>query len=689
MFYYYQWGRGGRGVGLTTVSYNAKACRDVYLQLSAIIADKVKIRSVDYSDLTPDEKVADDLVLITTPVIKHLVVPFIQDGCKYVIAKRTINPQRMRALFDIPAGADVLVVNVLYESAVDVVQELSTIGITHANFHPYDPQRPLTGRYAIAVTPGEPHLVPEGIEQVIDIGDRLISIATISQVLYHLTGEWADDDLINSRYIQNYVKLSMSLAEQSRYNEMLHRQMEMVITNFEDGVLLTDKNNVITYHNLKASELLGKDKLFGKPLEQVIAFDGEDGNEDNAFVSVDSRSLHVTRKSVDLPTDKKTVMLIIKDLTNIRDIDEQFRKQKKYSGYTARYTFADIMHGSGGVVQALIKRAKALAETDSTVLMVGESGTGKELFAQSIHNASARKGRPFVALNCAALSETLLESELFGYEEGAFTGARKGGKRGLLEMAHTGTVFLDEVGDAPLSIQKKLLRVLQEKEIMRVAGDKVIPIDVRVIAATNRNLAELVAARQFREDLFYRLNVFPLPIPSLRERKEDIGALLDFFLHKYAKLHRRGVPRLDAPIKELLDNYGWPGNVRQLENIAEYIVTVSPLSSDLFTDILQLLSLGAPREKGAPPPEEQTPERRAQIRAILEVLAAKRSDERLGRAAIRRRLMERGVGLTEQQVKTRLAALKEQQLVESVTGKGTTIAAAGRRYLELCGARPE
>jgi transcriptional regulator with PAS, ATPase and Fis domain len=675
-------------MGLTTVSYNAKACRDVFLQLSAIIADKVKIRSVACSDLTPDRKVADDLVLITTPVIRHMVVPFIEDGCKYVIAKRTINPQRMRALFDIPAGADVLVVNMLYESAVDVVQELNAIGITHANFHAYDPQRPPAGRFSIAVTPGETHLVPAGIEQVIDIGDRLISIATISQVLYHLTGEWADDDLINSRYIQNYVKLSMSLAEQSRYNETLHRQVEMVITNFEDGVLLTDKNNVIMYHNLKAAELLGKERLFGRPLAQVIAAGCDDDDGENAFVSVDGRSLHVARKSVDLPTDKKTEMLIIKDLTNIRDIDEQYRKQKKYSGYAARYTFADIVHRSA-VMQALIKRAKALAETDSTVLMVGESGTGKELFAQSIHNASARRGGPFVALNCAALSETLLESELFGYEEGAFTGARKGGKRGLLEMAHTGTVFLDEVGDAPPSIQKKLLRVLQEKEIMRVAGDRVVPIDVRVIAATNRNLAELVAAKQFREDLFYRLNVFPLQIPSLRERKEDIGVLLDFFLQKYAKLHRRSVPQMDDPIGDLLGSYGWPGNIRQLENIAEFIVSVSPLSSDLFTDIVQLLSLVAPREEGVTQPEEHSPERRAEIRAILEVLAAKRSDERLGRAVIRRRLLARGVSLSEQQVKTRLAALKAQRLVESVTGRGTTIAAAGRRYLELCRAKTE
>lgn len=673
-------------MGLTTISYNSKASRDVYLQLNEIIGDKVKIRSVSYSSLSLGQKVEDDLILITTPVIEDLVVPFIKEDCKYIIAKRTINPQRMNQLFDIAANTEVLVVNLLYESAVDLIQELNTIGINHVRLRPHDPQKPLSTEFTVAITPGEAHLVPRNIPHVIDIGDRLISIATISQILYRLTGEWMDDILINSRYIQNYVKLSMNLAEQAKHNQMLRQQREIVLTNFEDGVLLTGKSRVITYHNTKALELLGETHLVGKPLEHFFTMNDESESGNTAFVSIDSRSLHITRKTLGLPKDNDTEMFIIKDLTNIRNIDEQYRKQKKYSGYTAKYVFADILHKSR-IMQSLIKKAQALAETDSTVLMIGESGTGKELFAQSIHNASSRRGRPFVALNCAALSETLLESELFGYEDGAFTGARKGGKRGLFEMAHTGTIFLDEVGDAPLSIQKKLLRVLQEKEIMRVAGDNVIPIDVRVIAATNRNLAELVHARQFREDFFYRLNVFPLYIPPLRERREDIEELLTVFLCKYAKLHRRSIPHLDTSIYKLLNDCSWPGNVRQLENIAEFIVAVSSFTTDLFTDILQLLSVSLPTKKPIPDPEEQTPNQRGQIQAILELLEQEKNNERLGRATIQEKLLARGVTLSQQQIKTRLAMLQSQGLVKSIPGKGTTITAAGRQYLELCQVR--
>ncbi len=671
-------------MGLTTVSYNPKACRDVYSQLMELIGDKVKIRSLSYSDLSPNQKVEDDLILITTPVIEKLIAPFIDEKCRYIVGKRTINPQKMKVLFDIPINADVLVVNVIYESAVDLVQELQSIGITHANFHPYDPQKPLPRHFPIAITPGEAQHVPKGIPHVIDIGDRLMSIATISQILYHLTGNWMDDILINSRYIQNYVKLSMSLAEHANYSQMLHRQMETVIANFEDGVLVTDNNNVITYHNKIASEMLGHDQLCGKTLDQLfpISFKGE--SEETTFMSVDNRTLHITRKVIDLSSGKKAENIIIKDLTNIRDIAEQYQRQKKYAERSAKFSFADILHKST-IVRDMINKAMAFASTNSTILIVGESGTGKEMFVQSIHNASSRKDRPFVAMNCAALSETLLESELFGYDGGAFTGALKGGKRGLFEMAHTGTIFLDEIGDAPLSIQKKLLRVLQEKEIMRVSGNKVIPIDVRVIAATNRNLADLVATKQFREDLFYRLNVFPLFIPPLRERREDIKILLDFFLRKYAAIHNQPVPRPDISILEVLTNYAWPGNIRQLKNVAEYIVTASLFCTDLFTEILQLLSIASVNETPMfADSEEQTPKRKIQIQAILEILDQKKSDERLGRSTIREKLLAREITLTEQQVKSRLALLHKQRFVESVTGKGTTISLAGRRYLDLC-----
>ncbi len=203
---------------------------------------------------------------------------------------------------------------------------------------------------------------------------------------------------------------------------------------------------------------------------------------------------------------------------------------------------------------------KKISKSDYTVLITGESGTGKELMAQSIHNESLRSKQPFIAINCAAMPENLLESELFGYEEGAFTGALKGGKKGLFEQAHNGTIFLDEIGDMPIYLQTKLLRVLQENQVMRVGGESVIDIDVRVVAATNKNLLEMIRQEKFRADLYYRINVLPINIPSLRERKEDISMMLNYFMKK--KRH------ISDEAKEILNKYSWPGNIRELKNTA-------------------------------------------------------------------------------------------------------------------------
>ena len=316
-------------MGLTTISYNEKSRNEVFYQLMEILGGKIKVRSLSYSDLAPNCKACDDLILITTPVIKDLVLPLVDESCKYLVAKRTINPQKIKLLFDIPQNSDVLVVNVIYESALDVIEELNAIGIAHANFHPYDPCKPLTDKFSYAITPGEIQLVPKDIPHVIDIGDRLFSIATISQILYHFTGNWTCDSLVDSRYIQNYVNLSMHLSENTRYNQLLHRQMEMVVANFEDGVLLTNENKVITFHNNRAIELLGDAKLIGKSLEQL--FPNNTGKEfrDTSFVYINSFSLHITRKKVDLPETNKIEMLILKDLTQIRDIDEQYRETKE------------------------------------------------------------------------------------------------------------------------------------------------------------------------------------------------------------------------------------------------------------------------------------------------------------------------------------------------------------------------
>ncbi len=251
-------------------------------------------------------------------------------------------------------------------------------------------------------------------------------------------------------------------------------------------------------------------------------------------------------------------------------IETEFEKNRKY---VTRYTLDDVRGYSPGIV-ALKEQARKIAKSDSTVLIRGESGTGKEVLAQSIHQASSRSEGPFVAINCAAIPEALLESELFGYDDGAFTGAKKGGKPGRFELALNGTLFLDEIGDMPPYLQAKLLRVLQEKRIERVGGSESIPVDTRLIAATHKDLEAMIVSGQFREDLFYRLNVIPLYVPPLRERGEDLYDLIQYYMKSFGDRLGKEPKRFTTQAMKCLLEYHWPGNIRELENTLEYIVNL-------------------------------------------------------------------------------------------------------------------
>jgi transcriptional regulator with PAS, ATPase and Fis domain len=257
---------------------------------------------------------------------------------------------------------------------------------------------------------------------------------------------------------------------------------------------------------------------------------------------------------------------VIHDLSEISKLTGELKNAKDIiRSLEAKYTFEDIV-GTNQLLLAAVDKARKAAEIPITVLLRGESGTGKEIFAHSIHNSSERKYRKFIRVNCSAIPETLLESELFGYEEGAFTGARKGGRKGLFEEANRGTIFLDEIGEIPSGTQSKLLRVLQEKEFVRVGGTKSIDIDVRVIAATSVDLEAAIDSRRFRADLYYRLNVLPIKIPPLRMRKGDIYDLSIFFIKKFNQQYGRNVLDISHQAVLQLREYNWPGNVRELEN---------------------------------------------------------------------------------------------------------------------------
>lgn len=298
-------------------------------------------------------------------------------------------------------------------------------------------------------------------------------------------------------------------------------------------------------------------------------------NEEIAITTADRKAkFNVTVTPILNQEQVKLIGLVIA----IRELENVYHLVNKYTGMQARFTFKDIIAKSQKM-RKLVDFAKNISDSPSTILIEAESGTGKEVFAQSIHNASSRHDKGFVAINCAAISDHLIESELFGYDDGAFTGAKKGGHPGKFELANGGTLFLDEVGDMKPEVQVKLLRAIQESAITRVGGEKTIPVDVRIIAATNKNLKEEVEKGNFRLDLFYRLSVIPLKIPALRERMEDLPSLIRFFLNKKSVRLQKQVPQIRYSTLQQFLEYDWPGNIRELENaIEQYVILDGEIS---------------------------------------------------------------------------------------------------------------
>lgn len=365
-----------------------------------------------------------------------------------------------------------------------------------------------------------------------------------------------------------------------------------------DGVIATDEENRIMEYNSVAREILGADKneLIGKCANQV--FEGMKNGVfdmgDNTLVMDEIRKIKgtkvtITKVPITVKGENKGFVAVFQDVKKLQNYEKKIRTQLLGDGFTAKYTFDDIIHQSAEMDKT-INIAKKFSGYDSSILIQGSSGVGKELFAQSIHNISSRRLGPFVAVNCAALPPSLIESELFGYEEGAFTGSKKGGRAGMFEMAHKGTIFLDEISELPLDIQGRLLRVIQEKEIMRLGDNKVIPLDIRIICATNRGLREMVAEGKFREDLLFRINTLVFIIPKLNERREDIGILSHYFLKNFCLKYGKAISGFSSSAMGYLMDYDYQGNVRELQNFVERAVIIcetNEITIDDFNDIVR------------------------------------------------------------------------------------------------------
>ncbi|QQC67038.1 propionate catabolism operon regulatory protein PrpR [Paraburkholderia ginsengisoli] len=461
-----------------------------------------------------------------------------------------------------------------------------------------DEVRRFTAAYALDVTFASYQSVQDAESVVLDLSDRGIDVVVGPGLVTDLAANAGMGAvfLYSRASVRAGFDTALEVAQATRRETVRRQRLDNLLQHLRDGVVALDAQGHVEVMNQRLASVLGIDaaKAVGRALLDLapdLAGSLPDADGDN-FCTLRGASYVVHRGPLASNSAAAGTVLTFQESRAVERLDRTLRARQRVQQFTARYRLDDIVGASESIerVRALVRR---YAKSDATVLILGESGTGKEMVAQSMHQLSARRDFAFVAINCGAFPEALLESELFGYEEGAFTGARKGGKAGLIEVAHRGTLFLDEIGEMPLSLQSRLLRVLQEREVVRLGSTEPTRVDIRVVAATHRALTEGVASGSFRADLYYRLNILSIALPPLRERPNDLLPLAAELLRQAAAREPRLAARVpDAATAERvlaglggsLKRYAWPGNVRELQNVIERIA-VELADADIGVDV--------------------------------------------------------------------------------------------------------
>ncbi|MDU2199033.1 MAG: sigma 54-interacting transcriptional regulator, partial [Peptostreptococcaceae bacterium] len=401
-----------------------------------------------------------DLVIFSSEEVRDICLLTVDKEFDFIVLKRVIRHECIDEILKIRENKDVLVVNDTKESCKEVINQLKKQGIDHVKYYQYYPGISEYKETDVAITPGESHLVPNGIKRVIDISARRMDVTSLIEVLMKLNCIEEYGSLVSSYFYRDMINISKKYINMYQETNRLKEILTNILDNQKNGIIYTDIENRVFVLNEEAMNLLNisRQDIIGKDIYTIFKELKED------IISINNREVLVSKEKIKSNNFYSGNMIVLNEVKHIHKIDDELRKKERSKENYARYTFDDMVGDSKSVTKS-IDLAKKVAKTNSTVLIQGETGTGKEVLAQAIHNESERKDYPFVAINFAAIPENLIESELFGYEEGAFTGAKKGGKIGLFKKAHKGTIFLDEIGDASLYLQSRLLRVLQEREI--------------------------------------------------------------------------------------------------------------------------------------------------------------------------------------------------------------------------------
>jgi len=589
----------------------------------------------------------------------------------------------------IPSGTRALYVNLTDTMAREAIAQLQQLGINQIHFIPFYPNAVLNVPVDMAITPDEERYVPPEIEHVLNIGQRPCTSGMMVEIALRLNL----GHLLETKNFQSYFKI-MATSNYG-FNQMyaralrLESQFHILMEILDEGLVGVDENGLIFSCNNKVCQItkVTKSLIIGKYGEEIfpyIPFSKALRDKKELLPKVIKLDgVNITVAVVPVLRQKKCIgaFAILQEFSKLESKQNELRSQLLKRGHFAKYTFDDIIGESPSIlkIKNILKR---MAVTESPVLIVGETGTGKELLAHAVHRASTRSKGPFVAINVAAMPENLLESELFGYDEGAFTGAKKGGRPGLFEFAHNGTLFLDEVEGMSQAMQIKLLRVLQEGEVMRVGGSEIVNVDVRIIAATNESLEQKVQENSFRKDLYYRLNTLTVVVPLLKNRVEDISLLIEHFKHEL-----KGNFELSKEVKHFLYQYAWPGNIRELRNAVEYfvytgkhLIEMTDLPPTVIYD--RALSATGVAKKEQPTLPVVISENISPFWFVLEQLyLAANQDRFIGRDKLLLAAKEQGLLLSQREIRNTLKDMAEQGLVKVGKGRGgSRLTLAGKEY---------
>lgn len=649
------------------------------LQLKEIITDKYILEA--YSEEKGiSSKINCNLLIVSSNVMKDdldkMKIDYTIDDI--IVCERSINFDFIDQVANIPVNEEVLLVNDEKETAISSINDLMELGLSHIKYFPYYPGIPSYKKLKIAITPGEPDKAPDCVTDIIDMGPRIININSMYQIMDKLKLDNKDTSFIIKKYMQKIINVSKLVSSINSNANVLNGYLNSIIHNLVNGILVYDENGYIKYANEKMKFLFSIEKeLENKNIRNIV-----DRELYHYFLSKDSfenKTLNI------MGVDTKVTKIIApngKDIviTTERNKDEKENKihNNDYllKGHVAKYNMEDII-GSSKSIEDTKDTALKLARTDLTVLIEGDSGTGKELFASAIHKNSKRKFGPYLAINFSALPDDLIESELFGYEEGSFTGAKRGGKIGLFELADGGTIFLDEIGDVSPKVQTKLLRVLQEKEIMMIGGTSIKKVDVRIIAATNRNLKEMILQKQFRADLYYRLKIGYLYIPTLRERQSDIKELVNYFI----SISTTANVKVSKKVLDEFMKYKWLGNVRELESTIQYMLAVRAGNVLTLSDLPDIRFFEELNTKDYCTRDFYflNSESISILKCIQELQNMNGS---AGRERISEKLKESGCDITSSQVRTRLDTLEKQGYITKKRGRqGTHLTESGAKVI--------